>query len=303
MTKQAKPVTENTESRGLVTHAFNLARSLGIGKVVVQADELRDIRFVDQHREEERIIWLTRSDVELPLKEKSNDVVLRLPDTTLTRMSQLEIGLLLAVLNKHIELNESILCLSGVAGSKRLDTLLIANAKRDFPWFRQRSIDEIREVFATRELARILDISLRLASEGREGKPVGTIFVLGDEKQLEPYLRQLILNPCSGHPQRDRSIHNPEFFETIREFASLDGGFFVNSRGIVQSAGTYLDAPVKKSKLRSGLGARHAAGLAITAETDALAAVISSSSGKVTVFHEGRAILELERPEPNPAKQ
>lgn len=302
MTKKTKPITENTESRALVNHAFHLARSLGIGKVVVQADELRDIRFVDQHREKERIIWLTRNDVELPLPEKWTDVVLHLPETSLTRMSQLEIGLLLAVMNQHIELDESILCLSGVAGSKRLDTLLIANAKRDFPWFRQRNIDDIRGVFATRELARILDISLRLASEGREGKPVGTIFVLGDETQVEPFLRQLVLNPCAGHPQRDRNIHQPEFFETIREFAALDGAFFVNTRGVVQSAGTYLDAPVKKSALRAGLGARHAAGMAITKETDAIATVVSSSSGTVTVFHEGQVILELERPKPNSSK-
>jgi DNA integrity scanning protein DisA with diadenylate cyclase activity len=216
-------------------------------------------------------------------------------------MSQLKIGLLLAVMNKHVDLDESVICLSGVAGSERLDTLLIANARRDFPWFRERSIDDIRSLFATRELARLIEIALRLAAEGREGKPIGTTFVLGDETQLEPHLRQLVLNPCEGHPQRDRNIHNPEFFETIREFAGLDGGFVVSGKGIVQSAGTYLDAPARKVKLRPGLGARHTAALSITAATDAVAIAISASSGIVTVFHEGRPILELERPEPTSA--
>ena len=300
MTKnRTKAVAENAESRALVTCAFQLARSLEIGKLLVHADELRDIRFVDTLRVAERVIWLTGHDAALPVAEKSRDVVLHLPETALTRMSQLKISLLLAVMNNHIELDESIVCLSGVAGSKRLDTLLIANARRDFPWFREHSIDEIQDIFSTRELARILDIALRLAAEGCEGKPIGTIFVLGVEDQLEPYLRQLVLNPCAGHPQRARNVHRPELFETIREFAGLDGAFIVNNRGVLQSAGTYLDAPVKKSKLRAGLGARHAAGLAITAATDALAVVVSSSSGTVTVFHEGREILELERPEPS----
>ena len=146
-------------------------------------------------------------------------------------------------------------------------------------------------------MARILEIALRLAAEGREGKPIGTVLVLGDESKLEPYCRQLVLNPFKGHPKRERSIHNQEFFETIREFSGLDGGFIVSRKGTVLSAGTYFDAGVKKVRLRPGLGARHAAAQSITSVTDAIAFAISASSGTVTVFHEGRPILELESPE------
>ena len=117
MTKnRTKAVAENAESRALVTCAFQLARSLEIGKLLVHADELRDIRFVDTLRVAERVIWLTGHDAALPVAEKSRDVVLHLPETALTRMSQLKISLLLAVMNNHIELDESIVCLSGVAG-------------------------------------------------------------------------------------------------------------------------------------------------------------------------------------------
>jgi len=285
----------------LVHSAFDVARSLNISTLVVQADELQDIRSVSRLRESERVIWLTRREKLSDLAEGSNDVVLHLPETKLTRMSQLKVGLLLSVMNKHVGFDETVICLSGVAGSERLDTLLIANARRDFPWFRQRNVAEMRSVFATREVGRLIEIALRLAAEGREGKPIGTTFVLGDEEQLEPHVRQLVLNPCQGHPQRSRNIHSAEFFETIREFAGLDGAFIVNGKGIVQSAGTYLDAPAKKAKLRPGLGARHAAALSITAATRAIAITISASSGTVTVFHEGRPILELERPEPTSA--
>ncbi len=294
---KSKGATENVESRTLVHSAFDVARSLQIAKLIVQADELQDIRLVSKLRESEQVIWLTRHEADLPIVTSSNDAVLRLPETTLTRMSQLKVGLLLAVMNSHVDLDESVVCLSGVAGSERLDTLMIANARRDYPWFRQGNIADIQGQFSSREVARILDIALRLAAEGREGKPIGTVIVLGDESQLEPYRRQLVLNPFKGHPQRERSIHNPEFFETIREFSGLDGGFIVSRKGTVLSAGTYFDADVKKVKLLPGLGARHAAAQSITAVTDAIAFAISASSGTVTVFHEGRPILELERPE------
>jgi DNA integrity scanning protein DisA with diadenylate cyclase activity len=287
--------SEHVESRMLVDRALQLARDLDIEKLVVQADGLTDIRSVDSLRDSEHVIWLTRTRESLPLEERPYDFQIRLPRTALTRMSQLKMGLMLAVMNEYVGLDESVLCLSGVAGSERLDTLLIANPRRDFPWFGRRNSGEIRNVIATRELARIIDIALRLAAEGREGRPIGTIFVLGDLDQLDRYVRQLVLNPCQGHPQRDRNIHNPDFFETIREFAALDGAFIVDKNGVVHSAGTYLQASPKKARLRSGLGARHAAGLGITTVTEAVATVVSSSSGTITIFHEGETILELER--------
>jgi DNA integrity scanning protein DisA with diadenylate cyclase activity len=287
--------SEAIESRILVDTTLKLARALDIEKLVVQADGLSDIRSVDSLRESEQVIWLTRNRESLPLDERTNDFQIRLPRTALTRMSQLKIGLMLAVMNEYVGIDESVLCLSGVAGSERLDTLLIANPRRDFPWFGRRKAGEIRNVVATRELARIIDIALRLAAEGREGRPIGTIFVLGEIDQLGPYLRQLVLNPCEGHPQRKRNIHDLDFFETIREFAALDGAFIVDKKGVVHSAGTYLHPPPKKFKLRSGLGARHAAGLSITTVTEAVATVVSSSSGTITIFHEGEVILELER--------
>jgi DNA integrity scanning protein DisA with diadenylate cyclase activity len=295
MAKKLHKQSEHVESKRLVESAFDLARSLGITSLLVQADELRDIRFVEKLREKELVVWLTRSDTDLPFADRRKNKVVTIPDVALTRMSQLKIGLLLAILNEHVQLDESILCLSGVAGSGRLDTMLIANPQRDFPWFRRRNVEEAQESIATRELVRVIDVAMRLAREGREGRPLGTIFVLGELEELGPYLRQLVLNPCEGHPQKNRNIHDEEFFESLREFAALDGAFVINKRGVVESAGTYLAAPASKKKIRSGLGARHAAAAGITAAREAIAVVVSESSGTVTVFHEGKEILELEK--------
>jgi diadenylate cyclase len=150
----------------------------------------------------------------------------------------------------------------------------------------------------TRHLAKLLEIALRFAREGREGSAIGTIFVLGDRHTLTPYLRQLMLNPLKGHAQATRSLHNPEVLETLRELAAMDGAFIVSRRGIVESAGTYLDAPIGQGRLSPGLGARHAAALAITTVTDATAVVISASSGTVSVYDSGETVLELERAQP-----
>ncbi len=289
---------ESRESRKLVKAAFELARSLDITKLLVQADLLRDVRLVEKHRDTEGIIWLSKGSIDLPSRGPTH-VVIDIPETSsLGRMSQIKIGLFLAVLNGYVELEESVLCLSGVAGSERLDTLLIANPKRDFPWFNKHDAEETRSLVATRAFAQILDIALHLSSEGREGRPIGTILVVGDKDQLKPHLRQLVLNPLEGHPKNRRNIHNPHFLETVRELAAMDGAFIINRNGTAESAGTFLAPRVYGAKLRSGLGARHAAAAGVTATTDAIAVVISESSGAITVFHEGNPILELEKPLP-----
>lgn len=287
----------NGESLVLSKTAFELARSLGISKLMVQTSEVQDANRFDAVRGSQKVIWLTRDSSQMNVRINSQDEVLELPAATFTRENQLKVGMLLAILNRMIDIDENVVCLSGIANSKRMDTLFIANCSRDFPWFKNRTVEEMHHLIATREFVSILDISMRLASEGREGKPIGTSFVLGDMEQLNPYLRQLVLNPCEGHPRHQRDIHDPHFFETIREFAALDGAFVVSNCGIVHSAGTYLNVPSVRGNFAMGLGARHTAARSITQCTPALAIVVSSSSGTVSVFHEGKLVLELEKPD------
>ena len=281
----------------MVQAAFELARELGISRLLVQADELRDVQIIETLRASEEIIWLTRGDSETSIPRQSRDVMVTIPSSRLSRVSQINMGFFLAVLEQSVDLDESVLCLTGVAGSERIDTILIANPRRDFPWLPDRGPEGDAQFIAPREVARVVEIALRFAAEGREGRPIGTIFVVGDKDELAPCVRQLVLNPCEGHAKKNRNIHNPRFVETLREFAAMDGAFIVSTRGVVESAGTYLDAPRLSHDLAPGLGARHTAAAAITASTPATAVVVSESSGTVTVFHDGRSILELEKPQ------
>ncbi len=293
---------ESIESQALVRHAFALAHTLDISTLLVQVSESADVQAIEDVRDTETILWLV-TNPELPMQPKRNDGLIWIPEAELTRFSQLRIAIFRAVLDEKISLDESVVCLSGVAGSRRLDTVVIANARRDFPWFRKHDLNVMKTVLVSRAFGRVLEIALRLASEGREGGAIGTAFVLGDLEELQPHLRQLIFNPCEGHSRKLRSIHNESFFESIREFSALDGAFVVSTKGVVESAATYIDASSKRIKLESGLGARHTAAASITSNTQSVAVVISESSGAVTVFHDGAPVLELEKPKPVPRRR
>ena len=292
---------ESRESRALIRQAFELSRAVGINKLLVRADLLTDMNVVRKYRDQEQIVWITDRSSEVG--KNGGDDIVTIPDLRLSRISQIKIGLFVAVLREYIGVDESIVCLSGLAGSKRIDTLLITNPRRDFPWLRTEDTGIGGKSVPTNVLESVLQIALDISVSGYEGKPIGTIFVIGDTKSFDSRLRQLILNPCEGHPARVRSVYNPGFVDTLRELAALDGAFIVNKKGVVESAATYLDAPTKSVRIRAGLGARHTSAAAITVGTDAMAVVVSESTGTVSVFRNGRIVLELEKPELMPGRK
>lgn len=294
--KDERAITEAAESRLLTQYAFDLARQLKIKKVLVLADLVQDRRLVEKHRKNEDLIWVGRGNVAWKtLEKRRGDHLVEVPEGELGRMDLIRLGLILAALRKGIASDQTVVCLTGLAGSKHLDNLLITNLERDFPWFRQHQISAADKALTSTEFVRLLEVATRLSAEGREGKAIGTMFVLGDLKGIEKHTRQLILNPLRGHRQRDRSVHSAKFLETIRELAALDGGFLVEPKGVVVRAGVYFDAPLTRDvQVAAGLGARHTAAAAISAKAKCLSIVLSESSGTVSVYRQGSLVLELE---------
>jgi DNA integrity scanning protein DisA with diadenylate cyclase activity len=156
--------------------------------------------------------------------------------------------------------------------------------------FQQICVPE-REVSPT-ILQSVLELAVELAREGREGRKIGTLFTVGDEKQVLQYSRPLILDPLYGHPDKMKRIDNADMRETVKELAQLDGAFIVSGDGVLISAARYLEAPADGVVLPLGLGARHMAAAAMSLHTRAVAVVVSTSS-IVRVFDEGEIVGEI----------
>ena len=86
-------------------------------------------------------------------------------------------------------------------------------------------------------------------------------------------------------------VDQPEFRETIKELAQLDGGFIVDDDGAFVAAARYVDIDLDATFL-AGLGTRHAAGLSISRATTATAVVVSQSA-VVRVFSRGKLKAEI----------
>ena len=150
---------------------------------------------------------------------------------------------------------------------------------------------EKRQVNA-RVLKQTVSLAVEIAREGREGRKIGTLFVVGDSGEVVKRSKPLILDPLHGHPDESKQIENPDMRETIKELAQLDGAFLVSNSGVVLSAARYIDAASDSLDLPLGLGSRHVAGASISRQTRAVAVVVSESS-MVRMFDDGELVSEI----------
>ena len=138
----------------------------------------------------------------------------------------------------------------------------------------------------------LIELSVEIAREGREGRRIGTLFTFGDEEAVLAKSRSLILDPLAGHPEDSRHVTNQNLRGTIKELAQLDGAFVVSRGGTFLSACRYLDAVASQVDVPLGLGSRHIAAANMSAVTNAVGIVVSESS-VVRFFCHGSMVGEI----------
>jgi len=172
---------------------------------------------------------------------------------------------------------------------------VVLDIGKEFELLSSSEIANMASQVRTEIFEELITIATEIASTGREGKPIGAIFVLGDSDTVMQLSRQMIFNPFQGYPEEERNILDPKLKETVREFSALDGAFIIKDDGVILAAGRHLNAVLEDEALPQGLGARHAAAAGITNVTDSTAIVISESTGAVRIFRNGKIFMEIEK--------
>lgn len=140
----------------------------------------------------------------------------------------------------------------------------------------------------------VVDLAVEIGREGREGKPVGTLFVVGDTRKVMQSSHATGFDPVRGYSRTERRLTDPRVREGIKEIAQLDGAFVIGPDGTVEGAARYIDASAENVSVAKGLGARHWAAAAITRRSKSVAVAVSETSGTVRIFQNGEVVLRIE---------
>jgi DNA integrity scanning protein DisA with diadenylate cyclase activity len=143
-------------------------------------------------------------------------------------------------------------------------------------------------------LRAVVELATEIGREGREAYPTGTLFVVGDTRNVMEMARPMNFNPFRGYPEEERDVKDPAVREQIKDLARLEGAILINKDGIAIAGCMRLIVPDEDFTLSMGLGTRHAAAAAVSKASKAVAVTVSQSSGVVRLFHDGQVLLHIE---------
>ncbi len=286
---------KNRMNRLIFRSAERIAKGTQCTAIAVFADTLTSAPDPTLSFDGIRTILVTRNAAETGIDPSQYQHVVQVRSFSKRRLAQLRSFVLVSMTRGLIQFNDRICCVGGLAESDQFDMITVVDVQREFQTLLVDQTDFLPPDVKPEVFERVLGVAMELAVEGREGRPVGCLFVLGDTAKVERMSKPLVLNPFFGYKEEDRNILNPFMDETVKEFSSLDGAFIIRGDGVLISAGALIYAPDYLHSLPSGLGARHAAAAAISLGTQCISIVVSSSTGQVTVFRRGVLLPILER--------
>lgn len=282
-------------SPAVVAAGAAVARDVSATALFAYASAVDDLAALkDSLQPPAKLIVICRDESDEELAENAGATALRVPSFDLTRMGQIKMATLIAFSQGMLKPQEVFVFLSGAAG-RFVDTVVTMRVGQEYELFQSVGQPKLTEHIRRPVFERVLRLALELAHEGREGKPVGAIFVVGDHREVLRLSLEGRINPFRGYTEKERNILDETMRDTIKEVAKMDGAFIIKGNGVIVSACATLRPALAGEELPQGLGTRHAAAAAITANTKSIAITLSESTGDVRVWRRGSLITEIEK--------
>jgi DNA integrity scanning protein DisA with diadenylate cyclase activity len=219
-------------------------------------------------------------------------VLLDMPDAPVS--DKLAQALLEAVADEMLAPGASVVAVYSGFDAAKIDSISFLRLHEHLGRLTTRDLQRIETQVPLDTLKTVVDLAIDIGREGREGKPVGTMFVIGDTRRVLAQSHPAGYDPVKGYSRKERNLNDPRNRDAIKEIAQLDGAFIVAKDGTVEASCRLIDTAPVEITLSKGLGARHWAGAAISNNTKAVAVVVSESNGTVRIFQNGEVVLRIE---------
>lgn len=281
---------QNRETLTLIEEATHITEKLKIKKILVVCESLAVWKAVLPVYAKNQFI------IVIPSKRLAENITVETficDFNGVTRSDRLQYVLRSVIESGKVKQDERILCVYSLSGRRLLDTIRIVWIERFYGPITHHDLKRIGKTIPVELLLQLVNLAIEIAQEGREGAPVGTLFVVGDTEKVLELSKPMIFNPFRGYPEDERNIADQKVQESVKELSRIDGAFIVKDNGAVHAAGMYLFPDADKITPIKGLGARHAAASAISENTNAIAVAVSESTGTVRVFSGGKSVKTI----------
>jgi diadenylate cyclase len=277
----------------LLSLAHDAVARLGAVAILLLPEDPLDWSAVAELTGEVRTLVVVASQEEQELARSAGLVPLEVETTEAAISERITLALIEAVANDHLTAGARVVAVYSGFEADTLDSIAVVRLGEHLERLTARDLRALETSVPFETLQAVVDLAVEIGREGREGKAVGTLIVVGDVRSVLARAHTLGFDPFKGYRRKERNVRDPRVREAIKEIAQMDGAFVVARDGTVEAACQILDAPTTGLALPRGLGTRHWTAAAVTKATNALAVVVSQSTGTVRLFQKGEIILRV----------
>lgn len=278
----------------LIQAARLVANSLKIPALILLCEVPYDFRKLQLELEGIKLIIASdRQEILQAAKEDALDIITLLQEPG-TRHNQIGQAVLEGIADELIDSGDTVIALYAGYDRIDIDTMCVISLDEQLSRLTARDLQRLETQVPLDTLRIVVDLACDIGREGREGKAVGTLFVVGNHRKVLQMSHEQVHDPFKGYNRKECKLRNPRVRESVKELAQIDGAFVIASDGTVEAAGRILDAPADGLMLSKGLGSRHWAAAAISKATKAIAIAVSESTGTVRLFQDGVVVLRIE---------
>lgn len=279
----------------IIAAAAQVAKTLQAQALFAYVDAVENLQELrDSIKPPTQLILICR---DAPEEQRVLDLqgsAMRVPAFTLTRMAQIKMATLIAFSKQVLKPDDVFVFLVGSSG-RQIDSIVTMRVGEEYELFQSVGQPKLTEHIRRPVFEKVFRLALELAYEGREGKSVGALFVIGDYREVRKCYQEGRINPFRGYHEKERNILDDSMDEIVKELAKLDGAFIIKGNGVVVEACAILKPGVAGESLPQGMGSRHVAAAAITATTRCIAVTLSESTGDVRIWRRGSMITQIEK--------
>jgi len=234
-----------SQNESIMEFACKFAEEINAKAILLYGEVAQDLLAQKNHKACFDTILITREDSNVPHNVEFFQSVINIPNVNVTRLGQIKIVITKGLATGLFTKGDKLVCLTGVPKFGYIDSMFVIDVGREFGILTSENISDIFEDIYPEVFETVLNIALELAAQGREGRPIGTIFVLGNHEKVLELSRQMIINPFMGYREEEKNILDRNLRDTIKEFSALDGAFVVRGDGVLVTAGRHLSAALE----------------------------------------------------------
>jgi DNA integrity scanning protein DisA with diadenylate cyclase activity len=209
-------------------------------------------------------------------------------------LERLQHALLEAAADELIRTNGEVIAVYSGFQQGRLDSISHLQLDERMRRLTSRDLQMLESRVPLQTIKMVIDLAAQIGREGREGKAVGTLFVVGDTRRVLEHSNDSGVDPFRGYNRKHRNLLDAKVQEDAKEIAQLDGAFIISSEGVIERSRQMLEVSHEDLTMTKGLGARHWAAAAITRKTKAISVVVSQSTGTVRLYQDGHLVMRIE---------